>query len=466
MNSTISNRVLTWQASVIVGAVLAILYSASPLFTLTLAGCGFLLLAAGRGLQPPEQRAVAIIVGVALAVRFLFIGAVLVGGIPLLNDLSVGALRGDDAYYVGRAIRARDITLGLTEGKYDFFVTTDEYGRTSYLQLLTVLQVLFGPTPYGMRAVNALLFVAGAVILFRVVRPAFGATASLCALVVLLFLPSLFVSSVSLVKESVYFLATALLLMAVVMIVRRPQPATVVAGALLGGLCLYVLDDLRRGALELAIAGVAIGSAMPILFATRRRAVASTAAIAFAVVVTLVQPSLRARAVDAVTTAAKSHAGHVFTSGHAYKLLDEGFYAIPGTPAAWPLQLTDAQALRFVVRAVVSFVVTPWPWEMASLSELMFFPEHVVWWLMVLFAPIGVVAGWQRDRRVTALLLGFVLPTAAALALTTGNVGTLLRLRGLVTPYLVWLAVLGLLSVAERLAAIRPAPALATEQGR
>ena len=465
MNSTISNRVLTWQASVIVGAVLAVLYSASPLFTLALAGGGVLLWAARRGLQPPEQRAVAIVVGVALAVRFLFIGAVLVGGIPLLNDLSVGALRGDDAYYVGRAIRARDIAVGLTAGKYDFFITTDEYGRTSYLQLLTVLQVLFGPTPYGMRAVNALLFVTGAVILFRLVRPAFGATASLCALVVLLFLPSLLVSSVSLLKESVYFLATALLLMAVVMVVRRPRPATVVAGALLGGMCLYVLDDLRRGALQLAIAGVTMGLALPILFATRRRAVASTAVLVFAVAMTLIQPSLRARAVDAVTSAAKSHAGHVFTSGHAYKLLDEGFYAIPGTPSAWPLQLTDAQALRFVVRAVISFVVTPWPWEMASLSELMFFPEHVVWYLIVLFAPIGVVAGWQRDRRITALLLGSVLPTAIALALTTGNVGTLLRLRGLVTPYLVWLAVLGLLSVAEHLAAIRPV-ALATEQGR
>ena len=86
---------------------------------------------------------------------------------------------------------------------------------------------------------------------------------------------------------------------------------------------------------------------------------------------------------------------------------------------------------------------------MASLSELAFFPELVVWWLIVIFTPIGVVAGWQRDRRITALLLGFALPTAAALAVTNGNVGTLLRLRGLVTPYIVWLAVLGALVVAE-----------------
>ena len=59
----------------------------------------------------------------------------------------------------------------------------------------------------------------------------------------------------------------------------------------------------------------------------------------------------------------------------------------------------------------------------------------MLWLLIVLFAPIGVAAGWSRDRLVTSLLIGFVLPTAAALAVTNGNVGTLLRLRGLVSPY-------------------------------
>ena len=45
-----------------------------------------------------------------------------------------------------------------------------------------------------------------------------------------------------------------------------------------------------------------------------------------------------------------------------------------------------------------------------------------------------------------ALLVAF---TAAVLALTTGNVGTLLRLRGLVTPYLIWLSALGLCALLE-----------------
>jgi hypothetical protein len=459
--AVIMPTMLTWRAGIIAGVIMAVCYSASPLFTLTLAGSALLLLISGNGLHPHERRLLAVLLGSALAVRFLFIGVMLVTDIPLLNDLSVGGLRGDDAYYLSRAIRARDITLGLTQGRYDFFVITDEYGRTSYLHLLTALQVLFGPTPYGMRAVNALLFVAAGVILFRLVRPGFGATASFAALVVLLFLPSLFVSSVSLLKESVYFLVASVLLL-LVTVARRSKVATAIGCVAGAAVCVFVLHDLRRGALELVIAGVAIGLALPVVFATRRRALASIAALSVAIAVAAIQPPLRARALDAVTAVARTHAGHVYTSGHAYKLLDDGFYET----TAWPERLTDAQALRFLVRAAVSFVVTPLPWEMVSLSELSFFPELVGWWLIVIFAPIGIIAGWQRDRHITALLLGFALPTAAALAVTNGNVGTLLRLRGLVTPYIVWLAVLGALAVAEYFMRATPAPALAAEQGR
>jgi hypothetical protein len=223
---------------------------------------------------------------------------------------------------------------------------------------------------------------------------------------------------------------------------------------------------LRRGALVLAVAGIGASVAMLVMFANARRAMISTALVVVVVALGLTQAPIRARAVDAITSVAKTHGGHVFTVGHAYKLLDEGFYMYPGTPAAWGLQLTEAQALRFVVRATISFLVTPLPWEMASLSELAFFPEHVLWWLIVVFVPVGCVAGWRSDRRATALFIGFVLPTAAALAVTNGNVGTLLRLRGLITPFMIWLAAFGAFALAERALSQRPAPALMPEEAR
>jgi hypothetical protein len=51
---------------------------------------------------------------------------------------------------------------------------------------------------------------------------------------------------------------------------------------------------------------------------------------------------------------------------------------------------------------------------------------------------------------VTALLAGFVIPTAAALALTNGNVGTLLRLRGTIIPYVLWISAVGFFAALQR----------------
>ncbi len=437
------------------GLLLAAAYTASPLGVLFLAAVPVVCMVAGRGLPPEERRILTAILATALAARLMAVLAMFVAGIPHHSDLAIGALSGDEAYNLGRALRIRDITLGFGGSHYDYFVATDEYGRTSYLGLLTQMQLLFGPAPYGLRLVNALLFTAGAAILFRTVRPAFGAVPAFVGLVGVLFLPSVFYASVSLLKESLYFLATSTLLAASVRVLRTRTPLGILAALAVAGASVWVLDDLRRGAIVLAGTGIASGLMMFVAFHSRRRALVAAVAVALAAMVVVVQPSLRERALTGITGLAKTHTGHVFTVGHAYKLLDAGFYMNPATPAASSIVLTPPQAGRFVIRAVASFILTPLPWQAVSRGELVFLPEHLLWYVLLALLPFGLVAGWRRDALVTAVLIGFVLPTAAVLAFTNGNVGTLLRLRGLVTPYLMWIGTLGLCVIAESLLARR-----------
>jgi len=88
-----------------------------------------------------------------------------------------------------------------------------------------------------------------------------------------------------------------------------------------------------------------------------------------------------------------------------------------------------------------------------SARELLYLPEQVLWYVMVALLPVGIVAGWRRDRFVTMLLAGYMIPTAAAIALTNGNVGTLLRLRGIVIPYVVLLSAVGFIAALQWAAA-------------
>lgn len=437
------------------GLLLAVAYTASPLGLLFLVVTPLLCLVAGRGLPEHERRILATILASALVARLLAVIAMFVVGIPYHSDLAVGALSGDEAYNLGRALRIRDIMLGFGGTHYDYFVATDEYGRTSYLELLTRLQVAFGPAPYGLRLVNALLFTTGAAVLFRTVRPAFGLIPACLGLVGVLFLPSVFYASISLLKESLYFLATSVVLAAAVRLLRGRGVAGMLLALVAMAGSLWVLDDLRRGAIVLATAGIATAIVLRLATASRQRAAWALAGAVVVAGIAVTQPPLSDRVLGGVTGLARQHSGHVFTVGHAYKLLDAGFYMNPATPASSSITLTPPQAVRFVMRALVSFLLTPLPWQAVSRGELVFLPEHLVWYLLLATVPFGLVAGWRRDPLVTAVLIGFVLPTALVLALTNGNVGTLLRLRGLVTPHLMWIGVLGMCVIGEALVARR-----------
>ena len=273
----------------------------------------------------------------------------------------------------------------------------------------------------------------------------------------MLFYPTPFVWSISLLKEPLYLLGTSLALVSAIRLLQprpwreRVWPALGVAAGL------AIIADLRPGALAVATSGLVVGVALREATRTAVRvALAATLLVAAAAALVLV-PSVQRRTIAALTSAAKQQAGHVFTVGHAYKTLDDGFYMTPQTPLTNNMTLTPDQAARYVVRSFVSFVVVPLPWQIASLRELAYLPEQFAWYVMVGLAPFGIRRGWRRDPIATALLVGYILPTAAALALTNGNVGTMVRLRGVLIPYLAVLAAVGCCDVLEALTSRREA---------
>ena len=448
----------TLLSSAAAGLVLGVLYTASPLTVWVVLAAAVLTPLAGHGLPERERRLMLTILACGLAARVGYIAVLFLAGLPNHNDMAVGALAGDESYYLSRALRLRDLLFGISHGNYDYFVSADEYGRTSYLTLITWLQIAFGPTPYSLRLLNALFFVSGATLLYRTVRSGLGPATGLTGLLILLFLPSLLVSSVSLLKESLYFLAASGLFACVARVARSTSVRTTALSITLATIILWLLNDLRRGAVVLALAGIATGLIIRIAGATPRRLAASLVAAVIVIAIALSLPAVRQRTLRGVESAAKIHAGHVFTVGHAYKLMDDGFYVFPAAPATLNLDLTAPQAIRFLVRAAASFLLTPLPWQLRSRGELAFLPEHILWYGFLILLPLGIVAGWKRDPMITSLLIGFMLPTAAVLAVTNGNVGTLLRMRGLVTPYMIWLSALGLIAVVDALAARRPWP--------
>ena len=427
------------------GALLGIVYTLSPL-TVWFAMASVLIVWTGtRGLPPGEARWVARILAGAIAVRVVIVAALFLFGTA--DHLWYNTFFGDEQYMLVRSMRLRHLWLGSPISLEALFDVFDLYGQTSYLNIIAYVQLLVGPAPYGIHLLNSAFYLAGALILHRVVRRAFGPVPAAGALSGTLFFPSLVIWSASGLKESLNFLVVTCVLSAAIGLVRadwkwRPLAALVVVAGL------ALLRTFRAGASEIAAAGIVLGLAGR--FITRRVWRLVLVALAFVVLAVPVARSARVQdlALRGLRPAATMHMGHVFTRGHSYKLLDQGLYDSRHTET-----MTWSEAVRFVERAVASVVFFPRPWDARSRAELAYLPEQMVWYLILVLAAVGVIAGLRRDALVTSVFAAYAVTALMIVALSSGNVGTLVRHRSFALPFLIALSAVGVAAIVGRLSA-------------
>ena len=109
--------------------------------------------------------------------------------------------------------------------------------------------------------------------------------------------------------------------------------------------------------------------------------------------------------------------------------------------------LSDLAGAGLVGGAVYSYVTVPLPWQIESRGALAFLPEQMVWYLLIAMVPLGAISGLRRDPSLVSLLIAHGAAVCLLVALSGGNVGTLIRHRGLAMPYFAWLAALGAVTV-------------------
>jgi len=429
--------VRTWRLVAAAGLVGAVVYVLSPLTVWFAFAAVAIVSWAERGVEGGERRWLRLVLIAAIVLR---VAAVLVlFTITNHKTTPFATFFGDEEFFIKRSISLRNLALGIPIHSADFIYAFDEVGATSYLYLLAAIQLLVGPSPYGVHLVGVAFYLAASVLLFRLVRRTLGRVPAFAGLVLLLFLPTLFAWSVSALKESAYLLLTASTVALAEVVFRgrtwTRRAAAVVAIALL----IAAVESVRRAGAALTAAGLIVGLATTWIVTRPRMLLAAAVIAPMAIGVVLSRPTLQVRAFQNVRQAAQQHAGHINTPGVVYKTLDDRFYI------SW-FDLGDMrffEQARFIIRSVVAYVVVPLPWQARSKAILAYLPEQALWLLMVALMPSGFVRSLRRDPLVASLLLAMAATAAAVVALVSGNVGTLVRHRGLVIPYMVWLSAVG-----------------------
>jgi hypothetical protein len=437
-----------WQIA-LGGAALGVAYTLSPLTVLLLPALALLVQWVGRPLGAREREWLYGLVATAVALRLIA-----VAGLFLMADADrpFATFFGDEEMFKSRSIWLRNIGLGVPISAADFIYAVEETGKSSYLFVLAYLSAIVGDAPYGTHVLNTTLYLVGGCLIYRLVRPSYGRLVALGGLVLLLFLPSLFLWSISALKEPLYtFLAAAELWCALTIARGRRWYWRVAAIAGVIGLGV-LLEGLRKGGLLVAGLGTVGGL---ILGSTLRRPRLGAAALLLLPVAALLMlrvPAIQDRAMSVVRESAIYHVGHVFTPGYSYKTLDSWYYIDPADIR----RMQEGDAVKYVISSLVHYVVEPLPWTIESRSMLAFLPEHMIWLTLAALIPIGLMAGFRLDPILTAVLAAHASVVVLIVAMTSGNVGTLIRHRGLVLPYVVWLSMLGGYHLL-----LRAAPALA-----
>jgi hypothetical protein len=468
--SAAMNRHVPVVPACIAGVCLAGVYTLSPLLVWFAAATAVLFVYAGRGLGARERQWVFGLLAAAIGLRLLAIAGMFAMTAP--GDGSFPVLIPDEGYAAMRVRLVRYASLGipLTSGEYEQFI--NHFGDTRLHQVMAFVQLLVGDSPYGVRLISVAVYVTGAVVVYRAARRAFGGVAAFAGLAGVLLMPSLFVWSISTLKEPYFYCFTMVSVSAAAVTLSPGSPlsrglaAVICLAAVLaaGGTRAYG-DIMLGGGVLLALVSLAV---MRRPMAALRIVVLCTAVALGALLV----PAARAQVIGAVRAGEQRlqhavsmlvllHWGHVETVGWHYKLLDPEFYyrdANGNAVHTWlPFQenFSYGAATRFVLRAAASFVLVPLPWQAYSVPALAYLPEQTLWYLLVPLALIGTAAGLRREPALTLLLAGVSAVGGAGIALTNGNIGTLVRHRGMVVVLLVWLSGLGASVVMKQVAARR-----------
>ena len=401
-----------------------------------------------RGLDRDERQWVVGLTVLAVVLRVAVVVALFLS--TNHSQVPFGTFFGDEDYFIKRSLWLRNVGLGFPVHALDLEYAFEPNGRSSYVYLLASIQTLVGAAPYGLHLVSIAFYVLAILLLYRTVRMTLGRAPAFVGLAVLLFLPSLFAWSIAVLKEPLFVLVNAISLALTVYLVRHASFGRRMLALVGIVVSAAVLESVRQNGAIFAVMGIALGLAIGYV-AARPRVMLSVVVVAPLLLGALFsRPGVQLKAYAAIQRAARQHWGAVVVSqGHGYRLLDDRFYAELNEASS----MKFGETFRFLSRGIVAYLTVPRPWDAQSSASVAYIPEQVIWYVVAALAALGVLFGFRRDPIVTGLLIAHALLLAAASAFTDGNVGTLVRHRGLVLPYLVWLSGVG---ACELVAMFRP----------
>jgi hypothetical protein len=399
---------------------------------------------------PPQDRrfvglVLVVALGLKIAIATLYQSYLFSGGFPLYAPDGEGFSK--FGWYISRVLLGKDPSIipsaEQTYWNYERVLQLEfhgvlppvKYQTGAYTYFIGFLYALFGYSPLLGRLINIVLSSVSAFLVMRVAADQVGRRGARLAFFLVLFWPSMFLFSLSLLRDT----AILLLIVVVVWSVQRFVRGTPVALFGLFG-AIMLIGILRRQAALLLIAILVLWASWYLL-RLRRVLILGVVIGVFTVGLGQTPHDLK----DAIIRyPIRQHAGFLDSGGIHYNILPLHVTERRPMQLKYLLPLTWSEVVVIYFRGVGHYMTEPWPSHLKTLKLKAIFPQMFLWYTCLALAVPGMLACWRQRRTMAVFLMLFLVVFISLFGLSESNIGILIRHRDMITPAILLLAVLGL----------------------
>lgn len=357
-------------------------------------------------------------------------------------NFSTPYLFDDEGYYTLRAQYTNmhwfnkplsDITI---EG-----IIQNEYGFTSFVYVLAWYFAIFGYSPISSRFINCFLGVFIAIIVYSIVKNIFGEKPAKLSSIFVAFFPSIFIWSITNLKESIFIFTVYLMLWALVKFVKAPKIYYLVI--ILASMLFQF--TVRKGYRELVMLTIVVLLFyFLLLFATYLYKKRMIVLLIFTLVISACFISAKANKINAVLDdviyrSIVMHKGATSYRGAInYKLLSDEEMDRPIISRGRFIKMLAMGWFHMMLEPLPSSIKTP---AMLASSFL-----TVLWYPLIPFSLSGIFLSLRYRFKESFILVLYFLLMGSALAVSGGNIGTTFRLRDTITPIFLIFSCVGIIN--------------------
>lgn len=312
-------------------------------------------------------------------------------------------------------------------------------GFSGFHFLLTTFYFFFGPLKFSARIINMLLSIISGIFVFDMVKDIFNKKIARCAAILIIFFPSMFIWSLTLLKDPSFIFAHIFIWWGFLKLMTKHKFYYFIVVAV----GIIALSSLRKDLWRAELVAVLLAFFSMLRIPLRRKFII----LLIPAILIIATPAFKSKVDKVFSSLVRSSVEYSLgintTPGINYKIFDDKYYY--SNP-----NLGDLGYIKFgkaIIIALLHFFLEPFIWNIRSLAQLIAILHMVMWYLLLIFAIIGIISTFREKNTLGSVLFINIFVMSTAIAMVSGNIGTVFRHRDMITPFVLIFSSVGLVKI-------------------